>query len=160
MPYGTVVKAYGHSGNWLKMRDTRNGIVGWSWLAYFAPAGGTSTSGGGGSTGGLQSCWPTTFGETACAPEWIKAALWSAAQYYGASYWWLGAIAACESSFNPGAVNPYSGVIGLFQFRESTFYWISPGANIWNVYDQAYTAAHMYAMGLQWMWDCNWRIGA
>src|SRR5262245_37021895 len=42
MPNGRVVKAYGHRGNWMKLRDTVTGTIGWASLSYLVPAGGGS----------------------------------------------------------------------------------------------------------------------
>jgi hypothetical protein len=153
MANGTLVKARGHSGNWMKLTSYTTGRTGWAWLAYLVPAGGS-----GGTTSGLQHCFANTWGQTFCAPDWIAQTAYAAARYWGASYWWLMSIASCESNFDPNAYNSYSGVSGIMQFQPSTMQWISPGASPWSVSDSMYTAAHMYILGLAYHWDCNHRI--
>jgi hypothetical protein len=155
VPAQAVVKAFGHRGNWLKLRVLSSGQVGWAWLwnfhqsSYVPPAPQPS----------LQLCWDSSFGVTYCAPYWIAQTIYDAAVRWGAPYWALMGIASCESGFNPNAYNPYSGVSGLFQFQPSTMAWIYPGGSVWSVYDSANAAAKMLAMGLSSHFDCAWRIG-
>jgi hypothetical protein len=157
MPRGDRLKAFGHSGNWIKVRHLATGSIGWASLSYVVPESGSS-SGSGGSTSGLTHCYPNTWGQTFCAADWIAQTAYAAAQYWSASYWWLMSIASCESNFDPGAYNGLTGVSGIMQFLPSTMEWISPGASPWSVSDSMYTAAHMYVMGLAYMWDCNHRL--
>ena len=160
MPNGTIVKAFGHSGSWLKMRDTRNGIVGWAWLAYFVPYSGTS--GGTGSpppaTGGGY-CMTNYWGEWVCAAAWIADTIRYWSDYYGVGRWWMFALAACESSFSPNAYNPASGVSGIYQFQPSTMQWQLPGGNVWSVNDSAHAAAKMIANGLWYHFHCLQLLG-
>jgi hypothetical protein len=162
VPANAVVKAYGHRSNWLKLKVLSTGQIGWAWLwnfhasSYVPPAPAPPPSSGDGS--GLPRCYPNTWGQTFCAADWIAQTAYAAAQYWGASYWWLMSIASCESNFDPGAYNPATGVSGIMQFLPSTMEWISPGASPWSVSDSMYTAAHMYVLGMQSAWDCNHRI--
>ena len=70
---------------------------------------------------------------------------------------WGLAVAQCESSDNPNAVNP-SGAEGLFQFMPSTFA-ATPqgkaGQSIWDPAASAGAAAWMYSRGQQGQWQCN-----
>jgi uncharacterized protein YraI len=157
MANGTLVKARGHSGNWMKLTSYSSGRTGWASLTYLVPAGGSS--GGTTSTPSLQLCWDTSFNWTACAPYWIAQTIYNAALRWGAPYWALMGIAACESGFDPNAYNSSSGVSGIFQFQPSTMAWIYPGGNVWSVYDSANAAAKMLSMGLSSHFDCSWRIG-
>lgn len=157
MPNGRVVKAYGHRGNWMKLRDTVTGTVGWASLSYLVPAGGSG--GGSGSNPGLQLCWDSSFGVTYCAPLWIAQQIYAAATAWGVPYWAMMGIASCESGFDPNAYNPASGVSGIYQFQPSTMAWIYPGGNVWSVHDSAYAAAKLLAWGYRSMFDCAWRIG-
>lgn len=156
MARGDRLLAFGHRGNWIKVRHLATGSVGWASLTYVVADSGSSGSGG--STSGLQLCFPNTWGQTFCAAQWIADTAYAAARYWGASYWWLMSIASCESNFDPSAYAPSTGVSGIMQFLPSTMEWISPGSNPWSVSDSMYVAAHMYVMGLAYHWDCNWRI--
>jgi hypothetical protein len=155
VPSWSVVKAYGHQGNWLKLQVLSTGKIGWAWLwnfhesSYAPPAPAPAQP-------SLQTCFFNYWGQTFCAPYWIALEFYNAATYYGASYWWLMSVAACESNFDPGAYNPASGVTGIMQF---TWYTIQaygwPGANPWSVHDSAWVAAKMFAQGLGWThWHC------
>lgn len=155
MPNGTVVKAYGHRGSWLKMRDTRNGIIGWAWLAYFvpysAPASSPPASGGG-------YCMWNYWNEYVCASANVANAIRYWAAQYGLGTWGLFGTAACESSFNIYAYNSISGVTGLFQFEPSTFYaW--GGSNLYDPWDQSRIAAKMFAAGEARQYYCAILIG-
>lgn len=157
MPDGSLTKAFGHSGNWLKVRYLATGQVGWAFLSYFSQA---STGGGGTTTTpSLQLCWDTSFHWTACAPLWIAQQIWAASQDWGVPYWALMGIASCESGFDPNAYNPASGVSGIYQFQPSTMAWIYPGGTVWSVHDSAYAAAKLLAWGYSSMFDCARRIG-
>ena len=154
MPTNRIVKARGHRSGWMYLTDLTTGTTGWAALAYlkeYTPPPPPAPS--------LQLCWDTAFNWTACAEPWIAQAIYEASRYYGVPFWAMMGIASCESAFRPWIVNQSSGVIGLYQFQPSTFYWMSPGANIWSVYDQAYTAAKMLARGMSSHFDCAWRIG-
>jgi hypothetical protein len=154
MPHNSRLKAFGHKGNWLKVRYLATGAIGWTWLAYVVPDGGNATA----PSSGLPRCFWNYWSRTVCAPEWIAAAVADAARAYGVSYWNLMAVAACESDFNPYAYNGATGVSGLFQFLPSTFYAFG-GSSLWSVYDQAYVAARMFARGLAYHWHCARLLG-
>lgn len=63
-------------------------------------------------------------------------------------------VARCESNLNPRALNPGGPYIGLFQFHPNTFR-ANGGRDIYDPYDQAETAARMFARGLGWQhWEC------
>lgn len=156
VPAGAVVKAFGHSGNWLKLRVLSSGAVGWAWLPNFTYYGANPPPPP--AQPSLQLCFDTTWAWIACSPYWIAKAVYDAARYYGVGYYWLMAVAACESAFNPYAVNAWSGVTGLFQYQPSTFYWFG-GTDIWSVYDQAWTTARAFSRGLAYHWDCAYRTG-
>lgn len=71
---------------------------------------------------------------------------------------WGLAVARCESSYNPIAVNASSGAEGLFQFMPSTFAGTPPGragGSIWDPAAQSRAAAWMYTQGRQAEWSCN-----
>lgn len=102
-------------------------------------------------------CFDNTWGDVVCAPDWTAEAIWSAADYYGADADTLFALAACENDYDPWAVGPY-GEIGIFQFLPDTFYWLTPSGDIWNTWDQAYTASWAIANGWGWLWTCWDRI--
>ena len=160
VPSWGVVLAYGHVGNWLKLRVLSSGLVGWAWLWNFhessyvppVPESGSGSTGDG-NTVSIQTCFWNYWSRTVCAPYWIAKAVYDAAVYWGASYWWLMSVAACESDFVPNAYG-WSDTYGIFQFRPYTFYaW--GGSNIWSVYDQAWVAAKMFSQGLGYQhWHC------
>lgn len=158
MANGTYVKARGHSGNWMKLTSYTTGNTGWAWLAYLVPAGGSS-----GSTpaapSGLQRCFFNYWGQTPCAADWVAQTIYNAAVRYGASYWALMSVAACESDFVIYAYNGGGPVYGIFQFRWETFYGNGGWDGIYSVYAQADVAARMFARGLAWQWDCANRMG-
>lgn len=157
-----LIKAYGHSGNWLKGKVLATGQVGWMWRwnfhasSYMPPDGGSAS----GSASGLTLCYDTSFNWTACAPEWIAEIIYAAAHAYGIGPFWLMSIAACESGFDPNAwaYSPPDNVYGLFQFRPSTMAWIYPGGNVWSVSDSSYAAAKLLTIDPA-QFDCSWRIG-
>jgi uncharacterized protein YraI len=66
MPRGDRLKAFGHSGNWIKVRHLATGSVGWASLTYVVADSGGS---GSGSTSGLSRCYPNTWGQTFCAAD-------------------------------------------------------------------------------------------
>jgi Transglycosylase SLT domain len=71
---------------------------------------------------------------------------------------WGLAVARCESSYNPIAVNASSGAEGLFQFMPSTFAGTPPGragGSIWDPVAQSQAAAWMYTQRRQAEWSCN-----
>jgi Bacterial SH3 domain len=160
MPRHRVVKARGHLGNWMKLTDLTTGTTGWSWLAYLEPytpplpAGGTGSGGGG--SGAL--CLVNYWGQFVCSSADVGNAIRHAAAVYGVGLWWLSALAACESSYNPWAFNSISGVSGLYQFEPSTFYW-QGGVNLWNYWEQALIAAKMMANGLASHFHCLRLLG-
>lgn len=137
------------------MRHLATGSVGWASLSYVVAD--TGSSGGGGSTSGLQLCWDTSFNWTACAPEWIAQTIYEASLRWGVPYWAMMGIASCESAYDPYA--QIGSVYGLYQFKLDTLAWISPGASPWSVSDSANAAAKLLAYGYSSMFDCAWRIG-
>lgn len=152
MPNGTLTKAFGHRGNWLKVRYLATGQVGWAWLAYFVQASGPAPSSGG------AICLTNHWGEYVCSSEDTGNAIRYWAAHYGVGWWWLAATAACESSFHLGVVNPSSGVTGLFQFEPDTFSaW--GGSDIWSAWDQSRIAAKMFAAGEARQYYCAILIG-
>jgi soluble lytic murein transglycosylase-like protein len=69
---------------------------------------------------------------------------------------WALRVAACESGFNPYAVNRYSGASGLFQFLPSTWRTTPFGnASIWDPTAQAQAARWMYDNGRVGEWVCR-----
>jgi soluble lytic murein transglycosylase-like protein len=69
---------------------------------------------------------------------------------------WALRVAACESGFNPNAVNPYSGASGLFQFLPSTWRTTPFGnAYIFDPMAQALAARWMYDNGRVGEWVCR-----
>jgi hypothetical protein len=69
---------------------------------------------------------------------------------------WALRVAACESSFNPYAVNAHSGASGLFQFMPSTWRTTPFGyASIWDPTAQAQAARWMYDRGRVSEWVCR-----
>lgn len=83
----------------------------------------------------------------------IQGIIAAAAAKYGVSLSWMLKIAACESGFNPRAVNPIGPFIGLFQFWGPTFR-AHGGTNIWDPVQQANIAADMLAHGQASAWAC------
>lgn len=160
MPNHRIVKAFGHSGNWMKLRDTVTGTIGWSSLTYLVPYSGASSGGGTSAptSGGGSICLTNYWGVYVCSSDNVGNAIRYWAAQYGLGYWNLAATAACESDFLPGAYNPSSGVSGLFQFMPSTFYW-QGGVNLWDVWDQSRVAAKMFANGLAYHWHCAQLLG-
>lgn len=85
----------------------------------------------------------------------IAAIIRTAAAKWGANPDQLLRVAMCESGLNPNAVNHSgSGASGLFQFMPSTFR-AHGGTNIWDPYQQADIAAHMFAQGYSYQWSCR-----
>lgn len=84
---------------------------------------------------------------------------------YGVDANWLLRVAKCESGFNPSSVNHgyYAGggnPSGIFQFLPQTFYANAAragiaGADLWNVDQQAHTAAYMFSIGQSGQWACK-----
>lgn len=101
-----------------------------------------------------DACYWNPWGYAPCADENTVAAIQTASNRYSVDYDWLMTIAACESDFVEDLVGPY-GEIGTFQFLPSTFYWIKPYGNIWDVWDQADAAAWAFANGWSWLWTCS-----
>lgn len=157
VPARAVVKAFGHKGNWLKLRVLDNGQVGWAWLWNFDPSSYTPPPPAPppAAQPELQTCFWNYWGRTVCAPYWIALEFYNAARYYGASYWMLMSVGACESDLSPNAYNA-AGPTGIMQFYWSTiqgFGW--PGASPWSVHDSAWVAAKMFAQGLGYThWHC------
>lgn len=80
----------------------------------------------------------------------ITEILHAAAAEFGVDPGYLVAVANCESSLNPGAVNP-AGYHGLFQFDHPT--WGAYGyGSIYDATAQARTAARMLAAGMASRW--------
>lgn len=69
---------------------------------------------------------------------------------------WALRVSWCESSFNPGAYNPYSGASGLFQFLEPTWR-TTPfaGASVFDPAANAQAARWMYEHGRAGEWSCR-----
>lgn len=82
----------------------------------------------------------------------IQAIIVAAANAHGVSAQWMLNIAACESGFNPRAVNP-AGYYGLFQFSPSTFR-ANGGTDIWDPVQQSNITATMLAHGQARQWSC------
>jgi uncharacterized protein YraI len=159
MPDGTLVKARGHRGNWMYLTDLSTGSTGWAWLDFLEKVSAGGSSGGlgsGGPSGGL--CMTNYWAEYVCASANVANAIRYWAGQYGIGAYWLFATAACESSFNPGAYNPISGVSGLFQFQPTTFFW-QGGVSLWDVWDQSRIAAKMFAAGLARHFYCAVLVG-
>lgn len=104
---------------------------------------------------------PTRSGSTPPAPapapgNNITAIITAAAQRYGQSPSAMIAVARCESSLNPNAVNRSSGASGLFQFLPSTWR-TTPYAssNIFDPYANANAAAWMWSVGRKREWVCQ-----
>lgn len=89
------------------------------------------------------------------APGNITTIITNAAVRYGQSPSAMIAVAQCESSFNPNAVNPSSGASGLFQFLPSTWR-TTPYANsnIFDPYASANAAGWMWSVGRRGEWAC------
>jgi uncharacterized protein YgiM (DUF1202 family) len=154
MPTNRIVKARGHSGNWMKLTDLTTGITGWASLSYLkvytAPT--TSPSSGG------AICLTNYWNEYVCSSDDTGNAIRYWAGQYGIGWYWLAATAACESSFHLYVVNSTSGVSGLFQFEPSTFYaW--GGSDLWDAWDQSKIAAKMFANGAANQYECARLIG-
>lgn len=153
MPNGTLVKAFGHRGNWMKLRDLSTGTVGWAFLRYLVAYTSTPSAPSGGGY-----CMWNYWGEYVCASANVADAIRYWAAQYGLGSWGLFGTAACESSFNIYAVNSISGVTGLFQFEPSTFYaW--GGSDLYDPWDQAHIAAKMFAAGEARQYYCAILIG-
>jgi uncharacterized protein YgiM (DUF1202 family) len=154
MPYGTVVETGEQSGDWVKVQY--NGVSGWSNTGWLTSTTATASSASSPSTNdstvsyGSRCTW--AWGGQVCAPAYIADAIYSAAARYGVGGDRLFNVAACESGFNPGAVGA-AGEIGIFQFMRSTYYAYGSG-DIWNVTNQANTAAYMFSIGLSYEWTC------
>lgn len=145
IPYGAIVEAHKHRGNWMFL--TYDGEQGWASLTYLAKYKAPRAR---------SSCFDNTWGEVVCAPGWISDAIYSAAAYYGVSSWLMLSIAACESNFDPSTVG-WAGEIGIFQWLPSTWDWIGQGS-IWDTWDQAYSTAWALANGYASHWTCYWRV--
>ncbi len=80
----------------------------------------------------------------------------AAANRYGQSPSAMIAVARCESSLNPRAVNPTSGASGLFQFMPSTWR-TTPyaSASIFDPVANANAAAWMWSVGRRNEWVCQ-----
>ncbi len=67
-------------------------------------------------------------------------------------------VARCESGFNPGATNAYSGAAGVFQFLPSTWAGTSQaGQSPYNAYANIRAAYEVFARdGYSWReWSCK-----
>ena len=154
MPYGTVVETGDQSGDWIQVYY--DGRWGWSYASLLENTSASATDTGSPSTSnttvayGSRCTW--AWGGQVCAPAYIADAIYSAAARYGVGGDRLFNVAACESGFNPGAVGA-AGEIGIFQFMRSTYYAYGSG-DIWNVTNQANTAAYMFSIGLSYEWTC------
>lgn len=71
-------------------------------------------------------------------------------------------VIACESDFNPQAINrndPNGGSKGLGQFQDATFVRYSKlaginSADVWNPKDSIDTVIYMFKIGAQSQWSC------
>jgi hypothetical protein len=156
MQRGDRLKAFGHRGNWIKVRHLASGTVGWAWLDFVVADAGSSAGGTGGGSGAI--CLTNYWREAICSSSDVGNAIRYWAGQYGIGWWWLGATAACESSFNVYAFNPISGVTGLFQFEPSTF-WAWGGVDLYDPWDQSRIAAKMFAAGEARQYFCAILIG-
>jgi hypothetical protein len=68
---------------------------------------------------------------------------------------WALRVAHCESHYDPGAVNSWSGATGLFQFMPSTWNGYFAGWNIWDPLSQAQAALAFYQRGWTNQWECK-----
>lgn len=68
---------------------------------------------------------------------------------------WALRVAHCESHYDPGAVNSWSGATGLFQFMPSTWNGYFAGWNIWDPLSQAQAALAFYQRGWTNQWECR-----
>lgn len=152
MAKGSALKAYGHVGSWMKVQHLATGNIGWASMTYIVAASSAPASSGSGY------CMTNYWREFVCASANVANAIRYWANYYGVGQWWLFAVAACESSFNPGAYNSSSGVSGLFQFMPSTF-WAYGGHDLWDPWDQSRVAAYMFSRGLAFHWHCARLLG-
>lgn len=104
-----------------------------------------------------------TIGAAAPAPsnpdsgnDDIISIIYAAADAYGQPRADMLRVARCESVLDPGAVNPYSGASGLFQFMPGT--WLTtPFANedIFDPVSNANAAAWMWSVGRRNEWTCQ-----
>src|SRR4029453_12310791 len=103
VPSRAVVKAFGHKGNWLKLRLVESGAVGWAWLWNFDPSSYTppppAPSPPPSVTTGTGYCMTNYWHEWVCASPNVADAIRYWANQYGVGTWWMFALAACESSF-------------------------------------------------------------
>lgn len=100
------------------------------------------SSGGGGGSGG---------GATGSVPDLIRSVF---GPYAGQAL----AVAACESGYNPNAVNPYSGAAGVFQFLRSTWATTSyAGYSPFNAWANVNAAHQVFVRdGYSWReWTCQ-----
>lgn len=100
------------------------------------------SSAGGGSGGG---------GATGSVPDLIRSVF---GPYAGQAL----AVAACESGYNPSAVNPYSGASGVFQFLRSTWATTSyAGYSPFNAWANVNAAHQVFVRdGYSWReWTCQ-----
>jgi uncharacterized protein YabE (DUF348 family) len=90
----------------------------------------------------------------------IEAIIREAAAAQGANADQLLRVAYCESRYNPGAYNAWSGASGLFQFMPATWAANSVragfgGASVWDPVASANVAAYMFRLGQSGQWVCK-----
>ncbi len=100
------------------------------------------------------------------APYW-EGVVREAAARHGVSPDWLASTCACESGFDPNAVNPITGDSGLFQYNRSTWAEFSgyrgiAVPDIWDGHAQAEMSGWAFANGYAHRWCCSglWQGGA
>lgn len=148
IPFQGVVTAFKHRGNWAQIQYKSS--IGWVSLDFIQKNKPEKAA------SGLQTCFPNSWGQVVCAPEWIAETVYAAASYYGVRYYTMMSLAACESNYVTSEYS-WAGAIGIFQFLESTFYSYGSG-DVWSVSDQSRVAAYMISIGEIGQWDCSWRI--
>lgn len=139
MPGGATVQVMGSAQNGYTP-ITFHGTKGWASSQYL-------TSG---------SVWVPDTGNTQYTRDEIIQIIYAAADKYGQPRAAMLRVAQCESVLDPNAVNPASGVSGLFQFLPSTWA-TTPYANqdIFDPVANAEAAAWMWSVGRRNEWHCQ-----
>ncbi len=102
------------------------------------------------------SVWYPDSGDTEYTRDEIIGIIYAAADHYGQPRADMLRVAQCESVLDPNAVNPASGVSGLFQFLPST--WATTPYADEDIFDpeaNAYAAAWMWDNGRRNEWHCQ-----
>ena len=96
-------------------------------------------------------------GWSGATKQQVQEAIIRWANHYGVSSAQLLRVAECESHFDPNANN--GSHFGVFQFAPSTFSAnaarCGAGTDIWNIENQAKTAAYMFSKGQSGQWSCK-----